>query len=124
VLKRIIDMPAGTLGFEAIGEVDDDDYDEVVQPALRRELAERGKLRLLYLLGPRLEQYERDAIEHDAAFVARHPAAYERVAVVSDEAWLGPVVKAISIALPGRARTFPVRELEEAKAWLAEGVAP
>ena len=26
MLRRIRDMPAGTIGYEAIGEVEDDDY--------------------------------------------------------------------------------------------------
>ena len=41
-----------TLGFEAVGDVDDDDWEDTVEPVLRREIAEGRKLRLLYLLGP------------------------------------------------------------------------
>jgi hypothetical protein len=32
-----------------------------------------------------------------------------------------PAVRALSVLLPGKARAFPVHELESAKAWLAEG---
>ena len=39
MLRRINDMPAGTIGFEAIGEVEDDDWEEAVEPLLRREIA-------------------------------------------------------------------------------------
>ena len=28
MLRRMTDMPAGTIGFEAIGEVEDDDWEE------------------------------------------------------------------------------------------------
>jgi uncharacterized protein YdhG (YjbR/CyaY superfamily) len=34
MLKRIYDMPAGTLGFAAAGEVEDDDVEKVLSPAL------------------------------------------------------------------------------------------
>jgi len=124
MLKRIYDMPPGTLGFEAIGEVEDDDVEEVLVPALRREVAERGKVRLLYVLGTRLREYEGDAVSENAKFVARHPTAFERIAVVSDEDWLRPAIKALSLLLPGEAKAFPVRELAAAKSWLAEGLAP
>ena len=53
MLRRMADMPAGTFGFEAIGEVEDDDWEQVVEPVLRTEIAEGRKVRLLYLLGAR-----------------------------------------------------------------------
>jgi SpoIIAA-like len=123
MLKKIYDMPAGTLGFEAVGEVDDDDVEKVLAPALRRWVAERGKVRLLYVLGVRLDEYEGDAVSENAKFLARHPTSFERVAVVSDEGWLAPAIKALSLLLPGEAKAFPVRELAAAKRWLAEGLA-
>lgn len=124
MLKKMYDMPPGTLGFEAVGEVDDDDVEDVLAPALRRWRAEQGKIRLLYLLGSRLEEYDGDAISENAKFVARHPSAFERVAVVSDEEWLGRAIKALSLLLPGEAKAFPIRELSAAKTWLASGLGP
>ena len=85
-------------------------------------MASRGKVPLLYVLGTRLEEYEGDAVSENAKFVARHPTAFERVAVVSDEDWLRPAIKALSLLLPGLAKAFPVRELAAAKSWLAEGL--
>lgn len=124
MLKKMHDMPAGTLGFEAIGEVDDDDVEDVLAPALRQWTAERGKIRLLYLLGSRLEEFEGDAMSKNARFVTRHPTAFERVAVVSDEEWLGRAIKVLSLLLPGEAKAFPIHELTAAKRWLAEGLDP
>ena len=122
MLKEIYDMPAGTLGFEAVGEVDDDDVEKVLAPALRRWVAERGKVRLLYVLGVRMREFEGDAVSENAKFIARHPTAFERVAVVSDEEWLRPAIRTLSILLPGEAKAFPVHELIAAKRWLAEGL--
>ena len=56
----------------------------------------------------------------DTGFRARHAMSFERVAVVSDEDWMRPALRALSVLLPGKARGFPVRDLAAAKAWLAD----
>ena len=119
-LRRIDDMPPGTIGFEAIGEVEDDDWEKQVEPVLRREMAEGQKIRLLYLLGPEAREVEGDAMTADTSFRARFATSFDRVAVVSDETWMRPAMRALSFLLPGKAKAFPVAELADAKAWLAE----
>ena len=119
-LRRINDMPPGTIGFEAIGEVEDDDWEKQVEPVLRREMAENKKIRLLYLLGPEAREVEGDAMTADTSFRARFATSFDRVAVVSDETWMRPAMRALSFLLPGKAKAFPVAELADAKAWLAE----
>lgn len=120
MLRRVTDMPEGTIGFEAIGEVEDDDWEDTVEPVLRQEIAEGRNLRLLYLLGPQAHEVEGDALKAGAGFRARHASSYERVAVVSDENWMRPAMRALSFLLPGKTKGFPVRDLAAAKAWLTE----
>lgn len=122
MLRPMTDMPAGTIGFEAVGEVEDDDWEQAVEPVLRREIADGRKVRLLYLLGPKARDVEGDAMRADTGFRARHATSFDRVAVVSDEDWMRPALRALSFLLPGKARGFRVRELAAAKTWLAEGV--
>ena len=119
-LRRLDDMPPGTIGFEAIGEVEDDDWEKQVEPLLRSEMAEGQKIRLLYLLGPEAREVEGDAMTADTSFRARFATSFERVAVVSDESWMRPAIRALSFLLPGKAKAFPVAELEAAKARVAE----
>ncbi|HME03283.1 MAG TPA: STAS/SEC14 domain-containing protein [Solirubrobacteraceae bacterium] len=120
MLRRMTDMPAGTIGFEAVGEVEDDDWEETVEPVLRQEIAAGRDVRLLYLIGAGAHEVEGDAMSADTGFRVRHATSYERVAVVSDEDWMRPALRALSFLLPGKARGFRVRDLAEAKAWLAE----
>jgi SpoIIAA-like len=119
-LRRVEEMPPGTIGFEAIGQVEDDDWEKQVEPVLRSEMAEGQKIRLLYLLGPEAREVEGDAMTADTGFRARFATSFERVAVVSDESWMRPAMGALSFLLPGKAKAFPVAELTDAKAWLAE----
>jgi hypothetical protein len=121
MLRQISDMPPGTIGFEAIGEVEDDDWEEAVEPLLRREIAAGEKLRLLYLLGPEAD-VEGDAIKADSGFRARHAKSIERVAVVTDEDWVKPAIRTLSFLMPGHARAFAVHDLTAAKTWLTEGM--
>jgi len=119
MLRQMTDMPGGTIGFEAVGEVEDDDWEKTVEPLLRQEIAAGRNVRLLYLLGPSTREVEGDAMKADTGFRARHASSFDRVAVVSDEDWMRPALRALSFLLPGKAKAFPVRELAEAKAWLA-----
>jgi hypothetical protein len=123
VLRRMTDMPAGTIGFEAVGEVEDDDWEEMVEPLLRQEIAAGRDVRLLYLIGVEAREVEGDAMKADTGFRMRHATSFERVAVVSDEDWVRPGLRALSFLLPGKARGFRVRDLADAKAWLTEDVA-
>jgi hypothetical protein len=119
MLRELSDMPTGTMGFEAVGEVEDDDWEHVAEPALRRALADGRKLRVLYVFGPASGELEGDAVTAGAEFRTRHFNSFERVAVVSDEDWARPALRMLSMLLPGKTRTFPVSELGPAKAWLA-----
>ena len=118
MLRRMSEMPAGTFGFEAVGEVEDDDWERTVEPVLREEIAAGRKVRLLYVLGPQAREVEGDAMKADAGFRARHASSFERVAVVSDEDWMRPALRGLSFLLPGKAKGFRTRELAEAKDWL------
>ena len=122
MLRRMTDMPVGTIGFEAIGEVEDDDWERAVEPVLRAEIADGRKVRLLYLLGPAARDVEGDAMQADTTFRARHATSFDRVAVVSDEDWMRPALRGLSFLLPGKAKGFHVREIAAAKAWLADSV--
>jgi stage II sporulation SpoAA-like protein len=124
MLRRMTDMPDGTIGFEAVGEVEDDDWEAAVEPVLRREIAAGGKVRLLYLHGPQAREVEGDAVHADIGFRARHAGAFERVAVVTDESWMRPALSVLSFLMPGKARAFAVHDLPAAKAWLVDEAEP
>ena len=112
-------MPVGVLGLEAVDDVEKQDYDNVVVPAIDASIAEHGKVRLVYVLGPEFDDYEGDAVWEDLKLGARHPASFERMAIVTDARWAGPAVKIFSVLWPGQARRFPLTELEAAKRWAA-----
>jgi hypothetical protein len=58
VIERLADMPSATVGFRAAGEIEREDYDEVLVPELHRALETGGGLRTLYLIED-LEEIDR-----------------------------------------------------------------
>ena len=50
MIRLIGNMPTGTVGLEAVGKVTEDDYRDVLVPAVSAAL-ERNDVRLLYILG-------------------------------------------------------------------------
>ncbi len=120
MIRLLSDMPAGVLGLEAVDDVEKEDYKNVIVPAVNEAIAQHGKVRLVYVLGPEFDDYEGGAVWEDLKLGARHPASFERVAIVTDARWVGPAVKIFSVLWPGQARAFPLSELESAKRWAAE----
>ncbi|KAB7739558.1 STAS/SEC14 domain-containing protein [Nostocoides sp. F2B08] len=113
-------MPEGVLGLQAIDDVEKEDYLNVVVPAVEVALADHGKVRLVYVLGADFDEYEEDAVWEDLKLGVRHPASFERIAIVTDARWAGAMVRIFSIVWPGQARAFPLADLETAKRWAAE----
>ena len=124
MIRVLNDMPAGVLGLEAIDDVEEEDYEEVLIPAVEAAIAEHGKVRLVYVLGPDFDEYEGEAVWEDLKLGARHPSSFERIAVVTDARWVGPAMKVFSILLPGEARAFRLAEREAATHWAATGDVP
>lgn len=124
MIRLLSDMPPGVLGFEAIDEVEEEDYRNILVPAIERAIDEHGKVRLVYVLGQEFEKYDEDAVKEDLKLGLSHPASFERIALVTNVGWAKPAMRAFSVLFPGQARAFRVAQLAEAKLWAAEGFTP
>ena len=115
---RVIDnMPPGTIGLEAVGKVTEDDYRDVLVPAVSAAL-ERGDVRLLYVLGDDFESYAPGAVWADTRLWAGHLKGWKRIAIVSDADWLEHSVKAFGWMMPGKVKVFETDDVRDAKVWL------
>ena len=122
VIEPIEDMPEGTLGFRVSGRLERADYTEVLQPALKDAVEQDSGLRSLYLID-KLEWMDPGALWEDAKtsfdLSVANRADWQRTAVVTDQNWLAEASTAVCLMVPGEFKTFPVAELEPAKAWVA-----
>jgi hypothetical protein len=122
MIERIEEMPAGTIGLRASGKLTREDYQEVLEPALR-EGVESGELRLLFMM-PDFDGLEPGAVIDDVqtglrTWVRDH-SAWKRFAFVTDVEWLARTMRAFAWLAPGEVRVCGMGELEEAKRWVAE----
>lgn len=110
-------MPAGTIGFEAIGELTADDYRDVIGPALER--AGDQPLRMLVLLDDRFEKLTPGAAVRDIQLWIEHRGDWVRIAVVTDHEWICRAADELSPLVGDRMRCFAVSELDDAQTWVA-----
>jgi SpoIIAA-like len=122
MIERLTEMPPGTLGFRAAGEIEREDYEQVLVPELHRAVEAGGGLRTLYVIED-LDEIEPGALWADSRLGfdlgVRHHDAWVRSAIVTDIPWMARATRLFLWMIPGEARVFPLAELDQAKAWVA-----
>ena len=121
MVEQLADMPEGTVGFRVDGDVEREDYERVLGPALRAALEDGGRLRTLYLIED-LDEIEPGRCWADAELGfdlgVRHHSAWERSAIVTDIEWMARATRLFAWMIPGEARVYPISELRAAKTWV------
>jgi len=118
MVENIPGLAENVLGFSAKGKVTAQDYESVIIPAVEAQFARQKKVRFLYHLGQEFTGFEAAAMWDDAKLGLKHLSGWEKMAVVSDLAWVRVAIETFGLALPGRVRVFHNSELAEAKRWI------
>jgi hypothetical protein len=118
MIRLLTGLPEGVVGIEAVGHVEADDYATIVEPAVRAALERSDKVRLLYVLGDEFEGYSAAASWEDAKLGIGHWGAWEKIAIVTDRAWIRDALKAFGWMFPGEVRVFAAAEQPEAVVWI------
>ena len=112
-------LPDHVLGLEAGGEIEDDDYEDVILPAVADLLTRHDEVRVLYVLGEDFEKFELDAMWEDAKMGLQHFGKWERIAFVTDNTGYRRAVKVFGFLMPGEVKVFTLAERADAEAWVA-----
>lgn len=82
MIEMAPDLPDNVLGFPAKGTVTANDYESVIVPAVHAIVSCRGKFRLLYHLGGKIDcsGFETAASWDDAKVGLKHFSDWERIA--------------------------------------------
>lgn len=121
MVERIGDMPEGTIGLHASGQVTSEEYKETIEPTLRAA-AEAGEVRLMFVFGDGAKLSSGALMEDARAGLAvgfGHEAAWRRTALVTDLEWVKRSFRLFSWIAPGETAIYELAEVEEAKAWVA-----
>lgn len=122
MIEQIETTREDMLEFRVSGTVTDADYSEVLIPALEKAIAEQERIRLLMRFDAKFKDFTLGALFDDARVGLKHWRGFDRVAVVSDSAWLNRVMKGIGVFLPCPVQTFTLVQSDQARTWLVESL--
>ncbi len=115
MIELIEGLPKNVVGISVRGRVTRQECHDVLTPAVEQSLKWRDKMRLYYELNSRFP----GAAWDDLDLGIDHATRCERIAIVTDIAWVRLTVKAIRFLIPGEIRVFATIEAPEGRAWIA-----
>jgi hypothetical protein len=114
MIEIIEGLPKKVVGIAVKGRVTVEDCRDVLMPAMKESLKRHDKIRLYYELSCRFPGSAWD----DLDLGIEHASRCERVAIVTDVAWVRLTVKALRFLIPGEIRVFPTDQAPEGRAWI------
>ena len=102
----------------AKGIVTVSDYEKVLIPAIQSRQKVHGKICLLLELDNGFSEFVAESIWADAKRSSGRGAAFEAIAVVTDEKWIIAAAKSFLYYLEYPVKAFKKDKLEEAKEWV------
>jgi hypothetical protein len=118
MLQPMTDLPDGVIGFEASGELEADDYRNVLVPAIEREVDAGRDIRMVLVL----EQWDGisgGAMWQDLKMGMGHLRHWKRMALVTDIEWMSRAAGLFGWMTPGELKHFPVAQRTDAVTWAA-----
>ena len=120
MIKILEDYPDNVLAVIAQGEVTAEDYIDILAPEVARRIETQGTLRMLYQFGPAFEGLTLGADWQDMKLGVEIWSHLDRLAVVTDVAWITNSVVLFAPFFKHPLRIFTNAEIAEAKAWIQE----
>ena len=119
MIEHLQDFPENTLAFACHGHVTRNDYLNTLVPAVEKAFANHEKVRLYYEIGDDFKNIDPAAIWTDVTTGLEHWLRWERIAIVTDAAWIWNATAAFGFLMPGELRHFPIAEKNAAKKWIS-----
>lgn len=119
MISLLPNLPDNTIGLAGSGRVTASDYEEVLIPAVESALKMHKKLRLLYELSSDFTGFAPGAMWDDMKLGMAHPAAWERIAVITDVGWVANAMNMFKFAMPCTVKVFSLKDRAAAQEWIA-----
>lgn len=118
MIKVLADFPENVVACSGEGHVTRKDYEDVLIPRVNAALSRYPKIRVYYELGPAFENIDAGAAWEDFKLGIENLSRWERMAVVTDVAWIRLALNAFRVFMPGQLRVFDVNQGAQARAWI------
>ena len=112
----------GIIEIRVTPPVTDRDYTETLLPAIDDAIIRGERVRLLAVIEAGFSDFTLGALLQDVRTGFKHWSAFDRAAVVTDNAALKTAIGAFSVFLPCPVACFGTGELEAARRWLRESL--
>jgi hypothetical protein len=116
MLEVIEGLPDNVVGIVAKGRVTKKDVADVLMPTVGKALEWHHRLRLYYEIRTRYP----GAAWEEVNLGAGQAVPWERVAIVSDVAWIRHAVTALRLIIPSEVRVFVDSQIPESLAWITD----
>lgn len=113
-------FPDTVVAVAAGGHITRQDYRTALIPRVEAAVKAHPKIRCYYEIRGDFSGMDPGAAWEDFLVGVEYLTRWERVAVVTDVAWIAHTVNAFRFLMPGKVRVFPASEKETAKAWIVE----
>ncbi len=121
MITKLEGFPERVFACRISGKISREVYDTQILPEVEALLARHGSLRI-YCEASGDASADTGAMWDDFKLGVSHLASWERIALVSDHHWTGPVSRVISFLLPGQTRGFTPDQKEQAREWICAGL--
>ncbi len=119
MIETLAGFPDNVVAITAGGQITRADYETVLVPAVEQALARHEKIRIYYEIGASFSGIDPGAMWSDFRVGIGHLTRWERMALVTDVAWIRHSVEFFGMMMPGEMKAFPLAEAVAARAWIA-----
>ena len=120
MIETLTTVSPKTIGFKLSGKLHDEDYKSFM-PTVESFLAAEGKARL-FVQFEDFHGWDLHAVWDDTKFAFKHYSDFDRIAMVGDRRWEIWMAKVCRPFTKATVRYFDASQVDEAWAWLREGV--
>jgi len=117
MIELIPGFPEHVLAFVTRGHVTKHDYVALVVPAVREAVKAHDRVRL-YCEIESYDGLDANAIWDDISLGLEAFAHWERMAIVTDIAWIAQAARLFGLLVPFPMKIFPMADTADARAWI------
>jgi hypothetical protein len=119
MVELLKDFPQHVAAYKASGQVDKEEYEQIVMAKVNEVADKFGKINFLVLLETDMQNFTLPAFLEYLKISFEHFTKWNRMAIVTDQKLVEKAYDALSYLVPGVINGFELKQFEEAKEWVS-----